>query len=310
LVVPQGWRGGVRLKYGSVNYDLPSLEGATANYAAAWNWPLSEGRDLNEQDVASGSRVALIGDETARTLFGEESPIGKVILLNNFPVTIVGMLQYRGMAGGGTSLDDRLIIPYTTMIQRFNMDRNYVNALRIKFRDMSRMDEEIADLASLLRDQHRLAPDQPDDFTIVSAKEIQQFLTMLKGGLVLFLGITAAAAMIVGGFVLANLFYLSVQERRTEIGLRKAMGANSQAILRQFLFEAVGLTILGAAGGVLLGAAGGQLFAAVGLIEMSLSWRVFVIALAAALLVGIIFGLKPARQAASLDPIQALRGGH
>ncbi len=309
LVVPQGWRGNVRLKYGAVNYDLPALEGATANYAEAWNWPLSQGRDLSEADVSQGGRVGIIGDETARTLFKDDSPIGKVILLNNFPITVIGVLQYRGLAGGGSSMDDRLIIPYTTMIQRFNMNRRYANMLRIKFSDINQIDAGIADLISLLRDQHRLAPDQPDDFTVISAKEIQQFLTMLKGGLVLFLGVTAAAAMVVGGFVLANLFYLSVQERRTEIGLRKAMGANNRAILRQFLFEAVGLTLLGAGGGIVLGAVGGQIFSTLGLIEMALSWRVFIFALAAALLVGIVFGLRPARQAAALDPIQALRGG-
>ena len=133
-------------------------------------------------------------------------------------------------------------------------------------------------------------------------------MAVIKGGLVLFLGVTAAAAMVVGGFVLANLFLLSVTERRVEIGLKKALGAPSRAVLIQFLMEAVTLTLCGAIAGLGLGMALGQALERLGLIQIVLSWKVFFIAVAAAVAVGILFGLRPARTAAALDPIAALRG--
>jgi putative ABC transport system permease protein len=166
----------------------------------------------------------------------------------------------------------------------------------------------VENLRSLLRDQHKLGPGEKDDFTILTAEEILKFLSMFKGGLVLFLGVTAAVAMVVGGFVLANLFYLSVSERRVEIGLKKALGAKSRAILMQFLAEAVGLTLAGALFGMLLGMALGQLLERLEILRILFSWKVFFLAVAAAVAIGLVFGLKPARQAAALPPVEALRG--
>lgn len=309
IVLPMRSKGNVRLKHEANNYDVSLVGGTTENYAKAWNWPLVEGRDLTAEDVQRGARVALMGDRPARELFGDESPVGRTFLMSGVPFTVVGLLQYRGMSGGGSSVDDRVIIPLTTLTQRFNMDRRYFRALRVKFEDTAGMDAHVEDLRSLLRHLHRLAPEDPDDFTILTAREVLKFLSVIKGGLVLFLGVTATAAMIVGGFVLANLFLLSVTERRVEIGLKKALGAPGRAILLQFLMESLALTLCGAVGGVLLGALMGQMLERLGLIEMVLSAKVFLLALAAATAVGLVFGLRPARQAAALDPIQALRGG-
>ena len=298
----------VRLKSSSANYDVDSVVGATENYAEGWNWPLVEGRDFTTDDIKRGERVCLIGDIPARELFGTESPVGKTLLMAGVPLTVIGKLAYRGMSGGGGNIDDRIIVPLTTLTQRFNMDRRYFRALRIKFTDIENMENHVADLTSLLRSLHKLAPDDPDDFTVISASEVRKFMAVIKGGLVLFLGVTAAAAMVVGGFVLANLFLLSVTERRVEIGLKKALGAPSRAVLIQFLMEAVTLTLCGAIAGLGLGMALGQALERLGLIQIVLSWKVFFIAVAAAVAVGILFGLRPARTAAALDPIAALRG--
>ena len=163
-------------------------------------------------------------------------------------------------------------------------------------------------MTSFLRHLHKLKPGEPDDFTILSAEEVQQFLSTLKGGLTIFLGVTAATAMIVGGFVLANLFYLSVSERTLEIGLKRAIGASKGAIVRQFLFEAVLLTIIGGLLGIVMGIALARVLFIFNLIEIRLSLKIFLSAVGAAMAVGLIFGLSPARQAAELDPISALRG--
>jgi putative ABC transport system permease protein len=307
LVVPMRARTDVSVRYGGRVVQLPLVVGATEGYAAAWDWPLAEGRDLTVGDIARGAKVGLIGDTPARELFGDFSPVGRTVLIDRTPVQIVGRLSYRGVVGGGGAVDERIILPISTLTQRFNLDRQYFRALRIKFRSPENMPEHVANLRSLLRHLHRLQKGEMDDFTILTAEEILQFLSMFKGGLVLFLGVTALVAMVVGGFVLANLFYLSIDERRTELGLKKALGAKSWAIVGQILIEATLLTLTGAlvgmAGGLLLG----QLLSRLGILQILFSWKVFSLAVVAALGIGLIFGLKPARRAASLSPVEVLK---
>jgi putative ABC transport system permease protein len=301
----------VTVKYGNRNHEVPVVVGATENYASTWNWPLVEGRDLSAEDIDRAAKVALIGDEPARELFGDASPVGRTVLVKNLPVQIVGRLAYRGLTGGGSdvTIDDRLIMPITTLTQRFNLNRKYFRGLRVKFRDPGSIDASKDNLRALLRHLHNLSPTDNDDFTIISASEILKFLTAFTGGLVAFLGLTATVAIVVGGFVLANLMFLSVSERQAEIGLRKAVGASRTAITAQFLSEALYLTLAGAGCGIGLGVALGESLSRLGLLELRLSPKIFLLSLLAAFAIALVFGLRPARKAASLDPIEALRGG-
>ena len=307
LVVPMRSKRNVRVRYVDTTIDVDTLLGSTSNYAQAWNWPLSEGRDLDDADVDQGGRVAILGIGPARLLFGNRPPVGQSIFINNISFQVIGVLTERGTSGGPGNPDDRIIVPLTTLTQRFNLDRKYFRGLRIKFQDPEYMEAHVANLRTMLRRNHKLAPTAPDDFTILTADEIMGFLSAIKGGMMVFLGVTSTVAMSVGGFVLANLFYLSVSERRQEIGLKKAMGAPSSAILRQFLAEAVLLTTLGAFAGLVMGLGLAQLLVRLNILEIKLSWRIFGIALAASAAIGLLFGLKPARSAAQLDPIEALR---
>ncbi|WP_234990672.1 ABC transporter permease [Paucidesulfovibrio gracilis] len=309
LVVPMRGKSDLTVKHRNRNFSGVQGVGATANYADSWNWPLAEGRDLTDEDVRRAAKVCLLGSQPARELFGEESPVGKVIFVNNIPVQVVGLLSHRGMAsGGGRDLDNRLIMPLSTLTVRFNLDRKYFRALRVKFLQPEYMKAHTENLRSLLRDAHNLRPGEDDDFTILTADEVLKFVAMFKGGLLAFLGITAGIAVLVGGFVLVNLFTLSVSERSEEIGLKKAMGARSSAVLVQFLVESVVLTLTGGVLGLFLGLGLGQLLTGLGILTIQFSWKVFFLSLLSALAIGVIFGLKPARQAAGLDPIQALRG--
>jgi putative ABC transport system permease protein len=312
LVVPMRGKGDVTVRYRGRNRQVPLIVGATEGYAEAWNWPLAEGRDFTGEDVQKGAKVGLIGDLVAEDLFGDESPVGHTIFVDQLPVQIVGRLSYRGATGGGGSspVDDRIILPITTLTQRFNLNRKYFRALRVKFYAPENMDAHVANLRSLLRHLHNLQPGEPDDFSILTADEILKFLSMFKGGLMLFLGITALVAIIVGGFVLANLFYLSVNERRSEIGLKKSVGAPDWAILMQVLTESVFLSLAGALLGVILGLSLGQLMAQLGVLEILISWKVFIFSTLAATFMGLVFGLRPARTAAGMPPIEALKGEH
>jgi putative ABC transport system permease protein len=308
LVVPMRAKPDVPARNGENSVPGTLVVGATEDYAGAWNWPLVEGRDLSEEDVRLAARVALLGDKPARELFGDESPVGKTFQLGKFQVQVVGRLKYRGASGGGGDVDDRVIIPITTLTARFNLERKYYRAMRIKYLEPSRMSAHMENLRSFLRMSHHLAEGDDDDFSIITADEILKFLAAFKGGLVAFLGVTAAAAMTVGGFVLANLFSISVSERSREIGLKKALGATKSAILTQFLLEAAFLTAVGGLVGLGLGLGLGQLLTRLGMLTILFSWKVFFLALGSALAIGLIFGLKPARAAAALDPIAALRG--
>lgn len=308
LVVPMRAKPDVPLRNASASVPGTTVIGATENYAEAWNWPLVEGRDLTDEDVRLAARVAILGDKPARELFGEASPIGQSIQMGQFRVQIVGRLKYRGASGGGGDIDDRVVIPITTLTSRFNLERRYYRAMRIKFADTSHMGPQVENLRAFLRASHHLAPGQDDDFSILTADEILKFIAAFKGGLTAFLGVAAAAAMTVGGFVLANLFSISVSERSREIGLKKALGATQNAILAQFLMEAAILTAIGGLVGLGLGLGLGQLLTRLGMLKILFSWKVFGIALGSALAIGLVFGLKPARVAAALDPIAALRG--
>lgn len=309
LVVPMRAKRGQTVKFRNKNYQDVLIVGATENYADVWNWPLAEGRDIRPEDQKAGARVALIGDKPARELFGDQSPVGKVVFVNNIPFQVVGRLSYRGISGGGGGdLDNRIIIPLSTLTSRFNMDRKYFRALRVKFHEPEYMDVHAENLRSLLRHLHGLAPEEDDDFTILTADEVLSFLSVFKGGLTIFLGVTATIAMLVGGFVLANLFTISVSERSEEIGLKRAMGAHRSGIMFQFLMEATLLTLLGGVLGMFLGYGLGQFLSRLDILTIQFSWKAFGLGMLSALAVGVVFGLKPARHAAGLDPIKALKG--
>jgi len=308
LVVPMRSKSDVPMRYQDNNLPGSLVIGATENYAQAWNWPLVEGRDISSEDVRLSARVALLGDKPARELFGDASPVGRTFQVDKFQVQVIGRLKYRGASGGGGDVDDRIIIPITTLTSRFNMDRKYFRAMRIKFLEPQHMEAHVENLRAFLRMNHKLDPADDDDFSIITADEILKFLSAFKGGLVAFLGVTAAASMSVGGFVLANLFSISVSERSREIGLKKALGATQNAILTQFLLEAAMLTAIGGLVGLALGLGLGQLLTRLGVLQILFSWKVFFLSLGSALAIGFIFGIKPARAAAQLDPIAALRG--
>lgn len=310
LVVPMRAKFDLTIKHGAEKIFNQRVIGSTANYADAWNWPLAEGRDISEEDQKRGARVVLLGDAPSRALFGEDSPVGKVVYIQSIPFQVIGRLAYRGIqTGGGGNIDDRVVIPLSTLTSRFNLDRKYFRALRVKFLEPEYMSSHTENLRSLLRDAHGLRDGDDDDFTILTADEVLEFLSKFKGGLTIFLGITALCAVVVGGFVLANLFLLGVQERSQEIGLKKAMGAHGSAILLQFLLEACILTFVGGVLGLALGLGLGQLLTRLGILTIQFSWKAFFMALASAQVIGVIFALKPARQAAAMDPITALKGG-
>ncbi|SMC21978.1 putative ABC transport system permease protein [Desulfacinum hydrothermale DSM 13146] len=308
LLVPMSSVREVNISYGNRRHQT-RVTGTTEGYSRSWSWPVVDGRDLSEADVKGMRNVALIGAQVARELFANTDPIGKFFFVRNVAVRVVGVLEERGTTGAGHNLDDRIVMPITTAMKKLMNEKTYVNAVRIRFLDARNMGRYRQEVRAFLRQRHGLKPGQPDDFRLLSSEEIIRFLVALTGSLVIFIGITGVMALVVAGFVLANLFLLSVSERSGEIGIRRAVGARRRDILFQFLLEAIALTLVGGLLGFVLGVAAGPLLKLAADFPIYFSWKAFAAGLILSMLVGLIFGLQPARRAAAVHPIQAIRSG-
>jgi putative ABC transport system permease protein len=307
LVIPMTSMRDVTVSYKNKKSQTRII-GSTSDYSRAWSWPVIQGSDFTEEDVKGLRNVALIGQYVAEELFGDRDPVGKYILVKQIPVEIVGVLSERGTTPSGDRLDDRIVLPITTLMRKLQNETKYVSALRVRFSDQDNLYSYAEELRSFLRQRHRIPPEDPDDFTIISPKEIIKFLVALTGSLTGFLGVTGVISLIVAGFVLANLFLLSVQERRNEIGIRRATGAKKRDILLQFLGESVIITTLGGIMGFLLALAGKALLMLIAEFPIEFSWKAFAAGILLSWIVGIVFGLQPAKRAANLNPIEAIRG--
>jgi len=307
LVVPMTAMRDIQVIYKDRKYQT-LIVGSTSDYSRVWTWPVIQGSDFTDADVKGLRNVGLIGQFLAKELFGDEDPVGKTILVRRIPVQIVGVLSERGTTPGGTRLDDRIIMPITTLMRKLENETKYVSALRVRFYDQANLYTYVEELTSFLRKRHNLTDEEPDDFRIISPREITKFLVALTGSLVVFLGITGIISLVVAGFVLANLFLLSVKERTREIGIRRATGAKRRDILLQFLGESVTLTTAGGLVGFLLALASSKLLMLVAQFPIHFSWKAFAVGLVLSWVVGIGFGLQPASRAANLKPIEAIRG--
>jgi putative ABC transport system permease protein len=307
LVVPMTSMRDITVSYKENKYQTLII-GSTSDYSRAWTWPVIQGSDFTEEDVKGLRNVGLIGQYIVKELFGDEDPVGKYMLVKGIPVQIVGVLSERGTSPSGDRLDDRIVIPITTLMRKLQNEIKYVSAFRIRFIDQDNLYNYANELGAFLRNRHKVPEGEPDDFTIISPKEIIKFLVALTGSLVIFLGITGVISLIVAGFVLANLFLLSVRERTNEIGIRRAAGAKKRDILIQFLSESVIITTIGGLFGFLIALLSSKLLVSIAEFPIYFSWKAFVVGLLLSWVIGIGFGLQPAKRAADLKPIEAIRG--
>jgi len=307
LVVPMSAVRNVTVSYRDKRHQTLVI-GSTSDYSRVWTWPVIQGSDFTDEDVRGLRNVAIIGQYVARELLGDVDPVGKTILVKGIPVQVVGVLSERGTTPGGDRLDDRIIMPLSSVMRKIQNETTYVSAFRIRFYDQENLYLRLEEMRAFLRDRNRIPPGEPDDFTIISPREIIKFLVALTGSLVAFLGITGVISLVVAGFVLANLFLLSVKERTQEIGIRRATGAKRRDILFQFLGESVIITTCGGVTGFLLALGSSKLLGYVAQFPIHFSWKAFVVGLVLSWAVGVGFGLQPARQAAHLSPIEAIRG--
>jgi putative ABC transport system permease protein len=280
--------------------------GVTPSWAPVWDWDAAEGDFITDEDAAGLARVCVLGSTVTRELFGTSNPIGEQLRIGNVQFEIKGVMQAKGTSPAGGDMDNRIYIPLSTLMRRVtNVD--YISAIKVRLTTARDMDKTAASIQALLRERHKLGPGTPDDFTITTPTEVTKMAEKVAGTFNIFLALVAAISLIAGGVVVANIMLISVNERRKEIGLRKAVGALRKDIMLQFLYEATAVTLTGGVIGIVLGAIGAKILEAITQMPMSISWESVALGVVFSSLVGIVAGLQPAKKAAALQPIEAMR---
>jgi putative ABC transport system permease protein len=228
------------------------------------------------------------------------------VRVRNIPFVIIGLLESKGAGVGGQNQDDRILIPYTTAMRRLTGDR-YLRSINLQVRDASAIESVQQQVTLLLRQRHRLPPDQEDDFNIFNQKDVAATVDSVTSVIKLLLGSVSGISLVVGGIGIMNIMLVSVTERTREIGLRIAVGAQPAAIRLQFLLEAVALSLSGGLVGVILGIVISQVIGRVSGFDVAISPESIALAFGVSFAIGAFFGFYPARRAAALDPIEALR---
>ena len=281
--------------------------GVTPNYPTIRPTPVARGEFFGAEEQSSQARVAVLGQDTAVSLFGDADPLEQTIRIENVPFKVIGLQKKMGASPGGGNLDDRILIPQATAARRlFNLTNLTQLVVQINGREHVRGAAER--VKQLLHERHHIAPGMPEDFSVRLAEQMLGILTGTSQTLTLFLSIVAALSLLVGGFIVMNIMLISVSERTKEIGLRRAVGARRRDILVQFILEAGAVTAAGGLIGVLLGVGGALLASRLLGWPAALSWPAIIGAVLFAGIVGLVFGVQPARKAAALHPVEALRG--
>ncbi|HEX4014962.1 MAG TPA: ABC transporter permease [Candidatus Cybelea sp.] len=291
---------------GSNNWQT-TIGGVAPSYTFIRSWPLAAGRFISEGDVGSAAKVAVLGQTVVGQLFPDgSSPLGQTVIVKGAPFTVVGTLAALGQSGLGQDQDDTVLIPYTSAMERLT-GLTTVNSLMVSAASATQIDGVQQSVTQLLEQRHRIVPPATDDFQVRNLQSIAQAASQTGTVMELLLAGVAAVSLIVGGIGIMNIMLVSVTERTREIGLRMSVGARGASILRQFLAESIVLSTIGGILGIVAGAAGTLAVAMFTHWPMTIPPQWIFASVAFSAMVGIFFGYYPARQAAQLNPIEALR---
>jgi putative ABC transport system permease protein len=303
-------RGAAQVVFGSANWAT-SIVGTTPDYLTIRDQSALSGNPFTTEDVNSGAKVALLGATVSQNLFGDADPVGRSIRIKNVPFTVDGVLSPKGQSPSGQDQDDVILIPISTAKRQVvgvsQANARSVPAIMVQAVNAAAMDEAQREMAGLLRQRHRIQPGQDDDFTVRNLSDVFAAQESSARVMSILLGAIASVSLVVGGIGIMNIMLVSVTERTREIGLRLAIGAKTHDILAQFLVEAVTLSVFGGIVGILSGVTASVLISYFAGWSTLVSVTAIGLAFAFSGLVGVFFGYYPARKAALLDPIEALR---
>ncbi|MBA4223852.1 MAG: multidrug ABC transporter substrate-binding protein [Methylobacterium sp.] len=296
--------------YAGTNWST-TITATDLDFFTAREWGLAEGRLFEPEELRRGEIVAIIGQTVAKNLFGESDPLGQMFRIRNVPFKVIGVMSGKGQSALGQDQDDVIFVPLDTGRRRI-VGRNYardrsVQTIMVKFASEEAINPGIEQTRALLRQRHRLTEDQEDDFIVRNLTEIANTATAAASTLSWLLAAVAGVSLLVGGIGIMNIMLVSVTERTREIGLRLAVGARQRDVLSQFLIEATTLATIGGAVGIALGIGAATAIARFAGWPFVISPQTILVAVGVSGLIGVFFGFYPARQAARLDPIEALR---
>jgi len=297
-----------QLIYASNNWST-QVSGTTPAYLDVREWPVISGEAFSDSDVRSATRVLLMGQTVARNLFDDENPVGKMVRVKNSPFLVLGILSSKGQSLDGRDQDDTVFVPITTAQRQLfgNQFPGMVRFVMVKAKSAEVMDKAERSMNELLKVRHRIHPGQEDDFSVRNLTAVAQAAAGTTKAMSTMLGAIASVSLLVGGIGIMNIMLVSVTERTREIGIRMAIGARRRDILLQFLFEAVMISLAGSFIGVVVGIACAYFFSRFNDALVVVTLSSVLLAFGVAVAVGVFFGFYPARKAADLKPIEALR---
>jgi len=282
------------------------IQGIAPEFQQIREWQVREGRFISQADVDTIAKVALIGETVAYNLFGTEDPMGAVIRVKKIPFRIVGILAAKGQSSNGTDQDDIVMVPYTSMM-KLVMGVTYIQQIIVAAVSADTTQEASTQITALLRQRHKIRPGVDDDFTIRNLSDIAEAASNSATVMALLLGSIASVSLIVGGIGIMNIMLVSVTERTREIGIRMAVGARTRDIMLQFIVEAVVMAASGGLIGILVGVGSSSLIKNLADLPALIKPEIIAISFLVSGTVGVFFGFYPAKKAANLDPIDALR---
>lgn len=295
-----------QIVYGNQNWNT-TVEGVTPEFMSIRSLSVSNGSFISTNDLEKRNRVAVIGTTVAENLFDEKNPVGQNIRINNQPYKVIGLLTSKGQSSMGQDQDDMIYVPLTTAMERM-LGITYVQSINVQVSDSTKMDQVQENIETLLRQRHHLtAGNKEDDFTVRNLTSLMETVSQSTSMLTLLLGAIAGISLFVGGIGIMNIMMVSVTERTREIGIRKALGATFMNIMTQFLIESMVIGVIGGLIGILVGIGASQLISKFGNFTTVITATPIIVSFAFSVGIGLFFGIYPARKAAKLDPIEALR---
>jgi putative ABC transport system permease protein len=290
---------------GNLNWNT-QIQGTSPDWFEVRDWPIVQGVSFTELDVRSASKVCILGASIVDNLFPSQDPVGQIIRINKVPFTVLGVMARKGGSSMGSDQDDLIVVPYTTSQKRLQ-GISHIQGMMISAISKDRVDEAETEISQILRRRHRIPPGGEDDFRIRAQSDIAATAEETSRVMRLLLGSIASVSLLVGGIGIMNIMLVSVTERIREIGIRMAVGARPGDILLQFLFEAIILSTVGGIIGVGFGVGASEIVSRAAGWPVLLAPQAIGLAFGFAVIIGVFFGFYPARKAALLDPIEALR---
>jgi putative ABC transport system permease protein len=295
----------VQVVYGNQNWGTP-VRGVGPEYLALKNWKIVRGGMYTEVDVERANNICVLGQTIVDQLFGSQDPVGETIRVNNEPCLVAGVLEVKGQSATGQDQDDQFLMPYSTVMKKIK-GQTWLDDILCSATSAKVVDQAEDEIAALMRDRHHIRPGADDDFNLRHPTEIAEAVKQSTQTMEALLAAVASVSLLVGGIGIMNIMLVSVTERTREIGLRQALGARERDVLRQFLVEAVILSLIGGAIGIGVGTFGARTIADTFQWPTRVSPNAILVAFGCSAAIGVFFGYYPARRAANLDPIEALR---